>query len=134
MTNESGVPDDLRYSQEHEWLRVDGDTARIGITDYAQDELGDIVYVELPKAGTKVSFMGKFGEIESVKVASEVYSPATGEIVEVNAALADAPELVNKDPYGEGWLVAIRLADVGELDKLLDAAGYRDLIRKEQGG
>src|SRR5688572_13496341 len=134
MTNESRVPDDLRYSTEHEWLRVEGDTARVGITDYAQDELGDIVYVEMPKPGLKVSFMSKFAEIESVKVASEVFSPAEGEIVEVNAALADTPELVNKDPYGQGWLVVIRLADSSEMDKLLDANGYRDLIRKEQGG
>ena len=134
MTNESRVPDDLRYSTEHEWLRIEGDTARIGITDYAQDELGDIVYVEMPKPGLKVSFMSKFAEIESVKVASEVFSPAAGEIVEVNAALANAPELVNKDPYDKGWLVVIRLTDSNEVDKLLDAAGYRELIRKEQGG
>jgi glycine cleavage system H protein len=133
LTNESQIPDDLRYSTEHEWLRVDGELARVGITDYAQDQLGDIVYVDLPKPGLTVSFMAKFAEIESVKVASEVFAPASGEIVEVNPALEDAPELVNKDPYGEGWLVVIRLSNADEADKLLSAAGYRDLVNKELG-
>ena len=128
------VPDDLRYSTEHEWLRLNGDLARVGITDYAQDELGDIVYVDLPKPGTPVSFMAKFGEIESVKVASEIFSPAAGEVVEINAALDAQPELVNKDPYGEGWLVVIRVGDTEALSQLLDAEGYRDLVRREQGG
>jgi glycine cleavage system H protein len=133
LTNESQIPDDLRYSTEHEWLRVDSGLARVGITDYAQDQLGDIVYVDLPKPGLAVSFMSKFAEIESVKVASEVFAPASGEIVEVNPALEDAPELVNKDPYGEGWLVVIRLSEPDEADKLLSAAGYRDLVNKELG-
>jgi glycine cleavage system H protein len=133
LTNETKVPDDLRYSTEHEWIRVDGDIARVGITDYAQDELGDVVYVDLPKPGTKVLFMGKMAEIESVKVASEVFAPASGEITEVNAALEEKPELINRDPYGEGWLVAIRLSDVSEVDKLLSASAYRELIEKERG-
>jgi glycine cleavage system H protein len=133
LTSESQIPEDLRYSSEHEWLRIEGDTARVGITAYAQDQLGDIVYVDLPKAGTAVSFMAKFAEIESVKVASEVFAPASGEIIEVNAALDAAPELVNHDPYGEGWLVVIRLSDAAEADKLLSPAGYRDLVAQEQG-
>jgi glycine cleavage system H protein len=131
LSNE--IPDDLRYSTEHEWLRIDGALARVGITDHAQDELGDIVYVDLPKAGASVTFMAKFAEIESVKVASEVFAPASGEVVEVNQALEETPELVNKDPYGEGWLVVIRLSDPAEADKLLSAAGYRELVAKEQG-
>src|ERR671915_792104 len=97
------VPEELRYTAEHEWLRVEGDVARVGITDYAQDQLGDIVYVDMPKVGDAVSFLGKFGEIESVKVASEIFSPAAGEVVEINQAIDENPELVNKDPYGEGW-------------------------------
>ena len=129
----NSIPDDLKYSTEHEWLRIEGDVARVGITDYAQDQLGDIVYVDLPKKADSLSFMGKLGEIESVKVASEIFSPAAGEIVEINEALDASPELVNKDPYGEGWLVAIRLSDKGDLDKLLDAAGYGQLVAKERG-
>jgi glycine cleavage system H protein len=127
------IPGDLKYSSEHEWLRIEGDVARVGITDYAQDQLGDIVFVDLPKAGENVAFMGKFGEIESVKVASEIFSPASGEIAEINAALDQSPELVNKDPYGEGWLVTIRLSDAAEADKLMDAAGYEKLVAKERG-
>lgn len=134
MSGGNSIPGDLKYSTEHEWLRVEGDIARVGITDYAQDELGDIVYVDLPKVGATAKFMGKFGEIESVKVASEIFSPASGEIAEINAALDQAPELVNKDPYGEGWLVAIRLSDATELDQLLDAAGYEAFVNRERGG
>jgi glycine cleavage system H protein len=134
MSEHNQIPEDLRYSTEHEWLRVEGEMARVGITDYAQDELGDVVYVDLPSPGKAVVFMGKLGEIESVKVASELFSPASGEVAEINPALADAPELVNKDPYGEGWLVVIKLSDPAEVDKLLDANGYRELVRKEQGG
>jgi glycine cleavage system H protein len=133
LTNETKIPDDLRYSTEHEWIRVDGEIARVGITDYAQDELGDVVYVDLPKPGTQVSFMGKMAEIESVKVASEVFAPASGEVTEVNPALEEKPELINRDPYGEGWLVAMKLSDVAEVDKLLSASAYRELIEKERG-
>jgi len=129
----NAIPEDLKYSTEHEWLRIEGDIARVGITDYAQDQLGDIVFVDMPKKGDSVAFMGKFGEIESVKVASEIFSPAGGEIVEINEALDASPELVNKDPYGEGWLVTMRLSDQGDLDKLMDAAGYAALVAKERG-
>ena len=133
MTNESQIPEELRYSTEHEWLRIEDGQARVGITDYAQEQLGDIVYVDLPKPGLALSFMGKLAEIESVKVASEVFAPASGEVVEVNRELENAPELVNKDPYGQGWLVVIRLDDASEADKLLSPAAYRELINKEQG-
>lgn len=133
MAGGNSIPEDLKYSTEHEWLRLDGDVARVGITDYAQDQLGDIVFVDLPKVGETVKFMAKFGEIESVKVASEIFSPAGGEIAEINAALDQSPELVNKDPYGGGWLVAIRLSDAAEVDRLLDAAGYEKLVAKERG-
>jgi glycine cleavage system H protein len=133
LTNETKIPNDLRYSTEHEWIRVDGEIARVGITDYAQDELGDVVYVDLPKPGTQVSFMGKMAEIESVKVASEVFAPASGEVTEVNPALEEKPELINRDPYGEGWLVSMRLSDTAEVDKLLSASAYRELIEKERG-
>jgi len=129
----NSIPEDLKYSTEHEWLRIDGDVARVGITDYAQDQLGDIVFVDLPKVGETVKFMGKFGEIESVKVASEIFSPAAGEIAEINDALDASPELVNKDPYGDGWLVAIRLSNAAEVEELLDAAGYAKLVAKERG-
>lgn len=117
-------PSDLRYTREHEWVSVEEDTGTVGITDYAQDQLGDIVYVDLPALGTKVSHMGKFGEIESVKAVSELYSPVSGEVVDVNVALADKPELVNESPYGEGWMIRVRLSDAGELDKLLSAEQY----------
>jgi len=121
-------PSELKYTKEHEWVRLDGDVGTVGITDYAQDQLGDIVFVELPAAGKAVKQMEKFGEIESVKAVSELYSPVTGEVVEANAALAGQPELVNDDPYGEGWMLRIRLSDPGEIDKLLSAQEYDDFI------
>ncbi len=133
MNEASAVPEALLYSTEHEWLRVEDGLARVGITAYAQDRLGDVVYVMLPPPGTELTFMGKLGEIESVKVASEIFSPVTGAVAEINEALADAPELVNKDPYGQGWLLVIRLTAPGDLDKLLGAEAYRDLVRREQG-
>ncbi len=117
-------PADRRYSKEHEWVLVDGDTGTVGITDYAQDQLGDIVFVELPAAGSAVNYMEKFGEIESVKAVSELFSPVSGELVDVNVALADKPELVNESPYGEGWMIRVRLSEPGELDKLLSAEQY----------
>ncbi len=129
----NSIPQNLLYSTEHEWLMLEGGTARVGITDYAQSELGDVVYVDLPKPNASVSFMAKFGEIESVKVASELFSPASGEIVEVNTQLETKPELVNQDPYGEGWLVLIRLGDITELDKLLSPEDYAALVGKERG-
>lgn len=134
MTNQSyEVPGDLLYSTEHEWLRVEDGLARVGVTDYAQQELGDVVYVDLPKPGTVLAFMAKLGEIESVKVASEIFSPVSGEVVEINAALKDAPELVNADPYGEGWLLVVRLSDRSELSKLLTPEAYNEIMRRVQG-
>jgi glycine cleavage system H protein len=121
-------PADLKYTKEHEWVRVDGDEGTVGITDYAQDQLGDIVFVELPAAGAAVSQMQKFGEIESVKAVSELYSPVTGEVLEANPILAENPQFVNDDPYGEGWMLRIRLSDQGEFEKLLSAQDYDDFI------
>jgi glycine cleavage system H protein len=121
-------PADLKYTKEHEWIRLEGDAGTIGITDYAQDQLGDIVFVELPASGASVKQMDKFGEIESVKAVSELYCPVTGEVVEANKALADNPQLVNDDPYGEGWMLRIRLSDPGEIEKLLSAQDYDDFI------
>ncbi len=123
-------PADRRYSKEHEWVLVDGDTGTVGITDYAQDQLGDIVFVELPAAGSAVNYMEKFGEIESVKAVSELFSPITGEITEINAALADNPERVNDSPYGEGWMAKVRLSDPGELDRLMAAEQYDEFIQE----
>ena len=134
MADTHAVPEELRYSIEHEWLRIEGEFARVGITDYAQSELGDVVYVDLPKPGGSVTFMGKLGEIESVKVASEIFSPAAGEVIEVNTTLDAQPERVNQDPYGEGWLVLLRLTDPTDADKLLSPQAYRDLVKQEQGG
>ena len=122
------VPDDLRYTKDHEWVRVDGDRARIGITDYAQDALGDVVFVQVPALGTHVTAGASFSEVESTKSVSDIYAPVTGEVVETNHDLADAPERLNDDPYGEGWICAISVADASELDQLLDAAEYRTLI------
>jgi glycine cleavage system H protein len=119
-------PDDLRYSKEHEWVRVDGDGATIGITSFAADELGDIVFVELPEVGASLSQFGAFGVVESVKAVSDLYAPISGEVREVNEALRDSPELMNSDPFGDGWIAKVALADTSELDGLLDAAAYAD--------
>jgi glycine cleavage system H protein len=121
-------PEDLRYATDHEWARAEGDNVRIGITDYAQDALGDVVYVDLPEVGTKVERGATFGEVESTKSVSELYAPVSGTIVEVNNDLTDNPERLNEDPYGEGWICVIDPADRAELEGLLDAAGYRALI------
>ena len=126
-------PGDLRYTKEHEWLRVEGDTGTIGITDYAQDQLGDIVYVDLPAAGATVEYLAKFGEIESVKAVSELFAPVSGEVIEANVALADSPQLVNDSPYGEGWMLRLRLTNSAELDQLLSAAQYDDYVATEAG-
>jgi glycine cleavage system H protein len=123
-------PDDLRYTQEHEWVRVDGTTAKVGITDYAQDALGDVVYVDLPQVGATVAAMAACCEVESTKSVSEIFSPVTGTVVEVNEALNDAPEQVNADPYGAGWIFVVEMADPAELDTLLDAAAYRALVEE----
>ena len=120
----STYPDDLRYSKEHEWVRADGAQATIGITSFAADELGDIVFVELPEPGTQISQFGTFGVIESVKAVSDLYAPVSGEVIEVNEALRDRPELVNGDPYGDGWIAKVALSDTAELDGLMDAAAY----------
>ena len=119
------VPEELRYTVDHEWLRHDGDGAVVGITAHAADELGDIVFVELPEVGRRLAAGEAFGVIESVKTASDLYAPAAGEVVAVNAALGASPELVNSDPYGEGWMVRLRLDDASAASVLLDAAAYR---------
>lgn len=125
-------PEDLRYTKEHEWARVEGDRARVGITDYAQGELGDVVFVELPKVGTRLRQMQAFGVVESVKAVSDLFAPLSGEVVEANRALAERPELVNQDPYGEGWMIIIALADPKELDNLLDARQYQQYLSESQ--
>jgi glycine cleavage system H protein len=122
------VPEDLRYSTDHEWARADGDRVRVGITDYAQDALGDVVFVELPTPGSAVEAGGMVGEVESTKSVSEIYAPVAGEVVAVNGALTDAPETLNSDPYGEGWICEIVPTDPASLDTLLDSDGYRQLI------
>ena len=126
-------PAELKYTKEHEWVRVDGDTGTIGITDYAQDQLGDIVFVELPAAGAAISAGQKFGEIESVKAVSELLAPVSGEVTGANEGLADSPESVNDDPYGDGWMVKVRLSDAAELDELLSADEYEAFIEAEEG-
>lgn len=122
------IPQDLKYTKEHEWIKVEGDTGTIGITDFAQHELGDIVFVELPKLGGKVEFMKAFGTIEAVKAVSDIFSPLTGDIVGVNTALETNAAVINTDPYGEGWIIKVKLANPGELTNLLDAAAYGKLI------
>ncbi len=126
------APDELRYSKEHEWVRADEGTAEVGITDYAQDQLGDIVYLDLPPAGAKVTENEKMGEIESVKAVSDLFSPVSGEVVEVNQEAIDEPELVNQEPYRRGWLFKVRLSDAGELEKLLSAGAYQELVAAEE--
>ncbi len=122
------VPEDLRYSKEHEWVRVEGETAVIGITDYAQDALGDVVYVDPPDVGAALSAGDSFGEVESTKSVSELYAPISGTVASVNADLSDEPEKLNADPYGEGWICSVTIADAGELDGLLDAEAYQAFI------
>jgi glycine cleavage system H protein len=122
------VPDDLRYTTDHEWVKVEGDRVRIGITDYAQDALGDVVFVQVPTMGASVKASESFSEVESTKSVSDIFAPVTGEVVEVNEDLGDAPERLNEDPYGDGWICVLSVADAGELDGLMDAAAYRALI------
>ena len=117
-------PEDLLYHPEHDWAKVDGETATLGITWYAQDQLGEVVYFDPPEVGTSISKDEPYAEVESVKAVSDVIAPVSGEIVEVNTSLADKPETINEDPYGEGWLVKVKLSDPGETDQLLDAAAY----------
>jgi glycine cleavage system H protein len=122
------VPAELRYTKDHEWVRVDGDEATVGITAYAADQLGDIVFVELPEAGRALTQFAAFGVVESVKAVSDLFAPLTGEVTAANEALAGSPELVNGDPYAEGWMIRIRLANPAEVDELLDAPAYDALI------
>ena len=122
------MADDLKYTAEHEWLRVEGEQAVVGVTDYAQQQLGDIVYIGLPEVGDTIEPGTSIGELESTKSVSDLYAPVAGVVAERNHALEQTPELVNSDPYGEGWLIKITLADAGSLDALLDAAGYEQLI------
>jgi glycine cleavage system H protein len=122
------VPEQLRYSSDHEWVSRDGDVVRIGITDYAQDALGDVVFVQVPTVGAEVKAGDSFGEIESTKSVSDVYAPVSGTVVEVNEALADGPQALNEDPYGDGWICTIRMNDPAEFDALLDPSGYQALV------
>ncbi len=122
------IPDNLKYSKEHEWVRMEGDSAVVGITDYAQGELGDIVFIELPGVGSKVEYMKSFGTIEAVKAISDLFSPLTGEVVEVNNQLESDASVINSDPYGEGWILKIKLSDPGELDGLLSASDYESTL------
>jgi glycine cleavage system H protein len=124
-------PNDYRYTKDHEWIKLDGAVGTIGITDYAQAELGDVVFVELPKPGTQVKAGQSFGTVESVKAVSEIFSPVSGEVVETNAALADSPEKINQDPHGAAWLVKVRLADLKEVSGLMDAAAYQAYIAEK---
>ena len=126
--DELHLPDDIRYTDEHEWARITGDIARIGVSDYAQDQLGDIVFVELPAVGDTIARGEVFGTLESVKAVSELYLPLSGEVVAVNTVLTDAPELINQDPYA-AWIIEVRPTDAGEYDQLLTAAAYLDLLR-----
>ena len=128
----ANIPDDLHYSKDHEWVRVDGNVAIVGITDYAQNSLGDVVYVELPKVGDDFAANEPFGSVESVKAVSEVFSPVSGEIVGTNEALADTPEKVNTDPYGEGWMIRVKMSNPGEADSMLTAAEYEDFTKDEK--
>jgi glycine cleavage system H protein len=127
--NMANVPEDLHYSKDHEWIRVEGDVGTIGITDHAQDSLGDVVYVELPKTGESFSAHEPFGSVESVKAVSEIFTPVGGSVTEVNESLQDEPEKVNADPYGEGWMIKVRMTNSGEVDSLLNAAEYEDFTK-----
>ncbi len=122
------IPDNLKYTKDHEWLKVEGDEAYIGITDFAQGELGDIVFVEIETEGEELAKEEVFGTIEAVKTVSDLYMPVSGEVLEVNSKLEDTPEIINQDPYGDGWLIKIKLENTSELDSLLDAAAYKEQI------
>ena len=125
-------PSDRKYSKEHEWVMLEGDTARIGITDYAQDQLGDVVYVDLPEAGATIAQFEKMGEIESVKAVSDLYAPISGEVVAVNDGVVEKPEVVNSDPHGAGWLLDVRVSDASETEKLMSAEEYDAFVATEQ--
>lgn len=129
----ASYPADLRYTREHEWAKVEGNRARVGLTQYAQDQLGDVVFVELPKVGARVRQMQSFGVVESVKAVSDLFAPLTGEVVEVNQGLTERPEVVNQDPYGAGWLIVIAMADPKELEALMSAADYETYLKTAGG-
>jgi glycine cleavage system H protein len=131
MAADESYPDDLRYHREHDWARIEGDEAVLGITWYAQDALGELVHYEPPESGSSVSKDSTYGEVESVKAVSDVIAPLSGEVLEVNKVVVDAPETVNEDPYGNGWLVRIRLSDPAETEQLLDAAAYREVLAEQ---
>ncbi len=122
------IPTELKYTKEHEWIKLDGTTATVGITDWAQGELGDIVFVELPEVGDKIERTKPFGTIEAVKAVSDLFAPLSGEVVEINAALEDDPMVINRDAYGDGWMVRVECSEISELDQLLDSAGYESII------
>lgn len=122
------IPKELKYTKDHEWVKVEGDVATVGVTDFAQKELGDIVYVEVDTVGETIAMEEEFGSIEAVKTVSDLFMPVSGEIIEFNAALEDDPELVNKDAYGEGWMVKIKMSDTSEFEKLMDSDAYADTI------
>ena len=126
----SEVPEELRYTKEHEWIRVEGDSVVIGVTDYAQNALTDVVWVELPEMGAVVGSMDSFASVESVKSVSEIYAPISGEVIEINESLEDSPELINEDPYGDGWICKMSISDISELASLLDGTTYRGLIEE----
>ena len=128
---EESYPDDVLYHPEHDWARIEGDQATFGITWYAQDALGEVVFFDPPEVGAELSANQAYAEVESVKAVSDVFAPLSGEIVEVNEALAETPEKINDDPYGEGWMVKVRLGDPSETDQLLDVAGYKDLLKSD---
>lgn len=128
------TPEDSRYAKSHEYIHVEGNIGTIGITDYAQKELGDVVFVELPQVGSQLEMGDELGSIESVKAVSELFSPVTGEVVEINEALADKPDLVNSDPYGDGWMVRVKLSTPDEVEELMTSDDYEDYVKKESGG
>lgn len=127
-------PTNYRYTREHEWLRLDGDSATVGITHHAQDQLGDVVFVELPEVGAKLQAEGAFGAVESVKAVSDIYSPLSGDVTEVNESLIDAPEKINEDPHGDGWLIRIAVFDRSEIDKLMTSEQYAEYVAAETEG
>ncbi|MGD0073743.1 MAG: glycine cleavage system protein GcvH [Candidatus Binataceae bacterium] len=126
------IPEGLKYSKEHEWVATEDSVATIGITDYAQDQLGEVVYIELPAVGDKVSKDDPFGVVESVKAVSDIYAPVSGTVTEINQELVESPEMVNEDPYGDGWLIKIRVADMVELDDLMDNDEYQEMLAAEK--
>ena len=127
--DELNIPENAKYTKDHEWARIEGDTAVIGINDYAQDQLGEVVFVELPEIGDSFEKGEEFGTVESVKAVSEIYMPLSGEVIELNNALEDGPELVNSDPYGDGWIIKIKPSDVSEMDQLMDKTAYLAMLK-----